>query len=238
MLTDFFLLYNTRWLYRCFCQVLDEIASAQVQMCASLEASLVVSLESFADTEMLEVTQLKEAAESETTSAEAAFSRYLNGRNADKLGDTPVDAWNKVSESATSQIPSSVYKMEVPEVKKPKPMKARRSSSNSSDPQQVQASTAANLQLTLEQIRLAQASAELKRFQLLKKLVSIKVRTELYECLVSWLHFTVLTKNQLHSPSLRNAETLNWAKVPWRHFMEFVPISTIVPISYKAWHRD
>ena len=47
------------------------------------------------------------------------------------------------------------------------------------DPQVTMAVTAANLRLTLEHIRLAQASAELKRFQLLKKLVSIKVPSPL-----------------------------------------------------------
>jgi len=145
-------------------QVLDEIASAQVQMCESLEASLVVSLEAFADTEMLEVSQLKADAEACTESAEASFAKYLNGRHADRMGDAPVDSWNKVAENVTSRLG------------KDSASKLRRTSSNSSDFSQVQASTAANLQLTLEQIRLAQASAELKRFQLLKKLVSIKVR--------------------------------------------------------------
>ena len=47
------------------------------------------------------------------------------------------------------------------------------------DPQVTMAITAANLRLTLEHIRLAQASAELKRFQLLKKLVCIKVPSPL-----------------------------------------------------------
>lgn len=162
-------------------------------MCEALEASLVDSLESFADTEMLQVTQLKETAESETSSAEAAFSRYLNGRHADKMGNgPPVDAWNKVSELAAAQISEKVLVGANNETtpKKPKSMKGRRSSSNSMDPNQVQASTAANLQLTLQHIRLAQASAELKRFQLLKKLVSIKVRTNTV-CMVLLLYSTV-----------------------------------------------
>ena len=44
------------------------------------------------------------------------------------------------------------------------------------DPAIVVATTTANLRLNLEQIRLAQANAELKRFQLLKQLINIKVR--------------------------------------------------------------
>lgn len=138
-------------------------------MCESLEASLVESLESFADTEMLEVTKLKAEAETCTDSAETSFSKYLNGRHADKVGEEPSDSWNKVSEQVTSRLGPSTVNVAS--------SKLRRNTSNAGDTNQVQASTAANLQLTLEQIRLAQANAELKRFRLLKKLVSIKVRT-------------------------------------------------------------
>ena len=179
--------------------MLDEVASAQVQMCEALEASLVVSLESFADTEMLQVSQLKADAEAATESAEASFARYLNGRHADKLGDgtVPQDSWNKLSEQVGSQLGPTMQKWKKGDILSPQTTpdrlgstlknwrskddvgtagKGRRTSNNAADPNLVMASTAANLHLTLEQIRLAQASAELKRFQLLKKLVSIKVR--------------------------------------------------------------
>lgn len=167
-------------------QVLEEIASAQVQMVKSLEASLVVSLESFADTEMEQVSVLKDNAESVTDGAEAIYSRYLNGRYA--VSGTPVDSWNKLSEQVTSQIapylvkwkdsPSSSSSSDRLSLKnwrsnKDDSFKNRKASLHSS---LFQVSTAANLQLTLEQIQLAETTAELKRFQLLKKLVSIKVR--------------------------------------------------------------
>jgi hypothetical protein len=167
---------------------LDEIATAQVQMVKSLEASLVVSLEFFADTEMQQVSLLKADAESVTEGAEASYSRYLNGRYAVN-GGAPVDSWNKLSEQVNSQISPYIPKWKQHNEADCSPSTDRLSLKNwrfkddSSSKHKkgslhsflFQASTAANLQLTLEQIRLAQTSAELKRFQLLKKLVSIKV---------------------------------------------------------------
>jgi trehalose/maltose hydrolase-like predicted phosphorylase len=168
---------------------LDEIASAQLQMVTSLEASLVVSLESFADTEIKQVSVLKDNAESVTDGAEALYSRYLNGKYAVNNNGAPVDSWNKLSEQVTSQIspylskwkgtPSSnsssgADRLSLKNWRKDDSFSKNRKTSLHSSLFQV--STAANLQLTLEQIRLAQTSAEHKRFQLLKKLVSIKVR--------------------------------------------------------------
>lgn len=176
--------------------MLDEIASAQVQMCEALEASLVVSLESFAELEMKQVLQLKSDAEQITESAEASFAKYMNGRHSQGLSSEGMDSWNKLSESVTSQIGPTIQQWKQGSLlifpqsqssstpkgsyKTPNSSKSRRNSDKNADPIQVQAAAAANLQLALEQIRLAQASAELKRFQLLKKLVSIKVRQLLY----------------------------------------------------------
>jgi hypothetical protein len=173
-------------------EVLDEIASAQVQMCQTLEASLVVSLESFADTEMHQVSLLKADAESVTESAEASYSRYLNGRNA--VNGAPMDSWNKLSEQVGSQIAPTLLKWKSGDMStnttpdrlgstlknwrsknEDTTTRPRQRSSGSLHSTSFQVSMATNLQLTLEQIRLAQTSAELKRFQLLKKLVSIKV---------------------------------------------------------------
>ena len=55
-------------------------------------------------------------------------------------------------------------------------LRRSRSSNADEDPTVAHAVAAANLRQNLEQIRLAQANAELKRFQLLKKLDSLKVR--------------------------------------------------------------
>ena len=55
-------------------------------------------------------------------------------------------------------------------------LRRSRSSNADEDPTVAHAVAAANLRQNLEQIRLNQANAELKRFQLLKKLDSLKVR--------------------------------------------------------------
>ena len=58
-------------------------------------------------------------------------------------------------------------------------LRRSRSTNADEDPTVAHAVAAANLRQNLEQIRLAQANAELKRFQLLKKLDSLKVRVSL-----------------------------------------------------------
>jgi hypothetical protein len=67
-------------------KVLDEIADAQLLMCESLDASLSMTLEAFANVELEEVTNLKAQAEKQTASAEAMYSRYL------QKCSTPSDA--------------------------------------------------------------------------------------------------------------------------------------------------
>jgi hypothetical protein len=162
-------------------QVLDEIADAQVQMCETLETSMSTALEAFCGTQLPEVSQLKAEAEQMTEAAENSFSRYLNGRNA---ADIAGDSWNKLSDQVGQQIGSTFGKWKAGN--EPASQTGSNFKSNSSahrrprakpdaDPALVMATTSANLKLSLEQIRLAQAAAELKRFQLLKKLVSIKV---------------------------------------------------------------
>ena len=55
-------------------------------------------------------------------------------------------------------------------------LRRAKSSASDKDPAAAQAVAAASLKQNLEHIRLAQVSAELKRFQLLKKLDSLKTR--------------------------------------------------------------
>ena len=58
-------------------KVLDEIADAQILMCESLEASLSLTLEAFANVELNEATRVKIEAEKQTNAAEALLARYL-----------------------------------------------------------------------------------------------------------------------------------------------------------------
>jgi hypothetical protein len=162
-------------------------------MCESLEASLSLSLEAFCGTQLQEVSQLKQEAEQMTENAESSMSKYLNGRNAPDM--TSTESWNKISEQVSSQVGSTFSKWKAgsdvrtgSDGRMGSAMKSWRGkvdeagsnirrgrSKTDVDPALALATTTANLRLTLEQIRLAQASAELKRFQLLKQLISIKV---------------------------------------------------------------
>lgn len=176
-------------------------------MCESLEASLSHSLEAFCGTQVTEVTQLQAEADQMTEGAEQSFSKYLNGRQ--YASDDNVGSWNKLSEQVSSSF-SKTWR-ESNDLSRFKQWRNPKDNKRPSDPSVVMAATAANLRLTLEQIRLAQTSAELKRFQLLQKLVSIKVcpilplpaeRTDnnLHHCLT----------HPIFSPNHRNAVTLNW----------------------------
>jgi hypothetical protein len=178
-------------------QMLDEIANAQVQMCESFEATLVMSLEHFADVELRTASNLKAHAEEATESAEQLLAKYLNGKHAAALsfqdsGESAGsnDAWNKFSEQVgnhgstfLSRFQNRGKKHEVAKTNlSGAPIKSHtrnvppKPSVPTEDPVVQAALTAANLRLTLEQVRLAQATAELKRFQLLKHLVAHKQR--------------------------------------------------------------
>jgi hypothetical protein len=181
--------------------MLDEIANAQVQMCESFEATLVMSLEHFADVELRTGSNFKASAEEATESAEQLLGKYLHGKHAAALsnqdsGDSAGnnEAWNKFSEqvgnhgsSLLSRFQNRGKKQEVAKTNlsgAPIKVKAKtqthsvtpKSSAPTEDPVVQAARTAANMRLTLEQVRLAQATAELKRFQLLKHLVAHKQR--------------------------------------------------------------
>ena len=124
---------------------------------------------------MHEVTALQVEADQMTEAAEQSFAKYLNGRQ--YASEDNVGSWNKLSEQVSNGF-SKTWRDSADLTR------FRRGNSNvgsnnkdhnKKDPTLVMATTAANLRLTLEHIRLAQTSAELKRFQLLQKLVSIKV---------------------------------------------------------------
>mmetsp|Transcript_42996 Transcript_42996/g.103973 ORF Transcript_42996/g.103973 Transcript_42996/m.103973 type:complete len:874 (+) Transcript_42996:219-2840(+) len=168
-------------------EMLDEIADAQMQMCESFEATMSTSLEHFADTEMGMARKLRDGAKQSTESAEQLLAKYLNGRHAAALSAADAeagsnDAWNKFSEQVGSHG-SSLLSRFANRKGKTNLSQGRnsrtgppRTKSGSEDTVAMMASNAANLRLTLEQVRLAQATAELKRFQLLKHIVAHKQR--------------------------------------------------------------
>ena len=159
--------------------MLDEIADAQIQMCQSFEATLVASLEHFADLELRQAKTLEQSAEQSTESAEQLLSKYLNGKHAAALGgdispETGLnESWNKFSEQVGNHGQNFLQRFQNRNAKTSLSQTLSSTAANKSNPVPVDpavqvASTAANLRLTLEQVRLAQATAELKRFQLLK----------------------------------------------------------------------
>jgi len=124
-------------------------------------------------TELSTARSLKGQAENATKSADELLAKYLNGKHA--AGEGGNMSWNKLSEQVENHGTgflsrfSSRRKVE----NKTEGMNANKAS-NSEDPVVQMAANAANLRQTLEQVRLAQATAELKRFQLLKHIVAHK----------------------------------------------------------------
>lgn len=194
-------------LFVCFpktIQMLEEIAEAQMQMIQSFEATMVTSLQHFADTEFRTAKSLKESAELSTDSAEQLLAKYLNGRHAaalsSKESDGGNDAWNKFSEQVGNH--GSTFLSRLANRNKPKETRTNlsqahttristsKSSNNSDDAMTQAAAAAANMRLTLEQVRLAQATAELKRFQLLRHITAHKQRRkfEIGENVLASLH--------------------------------------------------
>ncbi len=181
--------------------VLDEIADAQLLMVESLEASLSLSLETFIGTELEQAEKLKMEAEEMTESAENAFAKYLHGKNAEKSGigmgilmdtaeqaQTVASSWNKLSEGVGNQLGRIGISTKDPNQEQnnnqgssTSPLRRLRKKGGNAGNEKVtgepvdKAIYAANLKQNLEEIRLAHANAELKRFQLLKHLDALKV---------------------------------------------------------------
>lgn len=185
-------------------EVLEEIATAQMNMVNVFDSTLGMSLEAFAGTELMTVNMLKQEAEQNTEQSENMFFRYLNGKNAGgTLGllgvdDSPSLSPDPKQKPSSSSTLSNKFKnwRNTRQENQAKKNDAKRMGDSSrtggvaEDSSLAMATTAANLRLTLEQIRLGQATAELKRFQLLKHLVGIKHRRnfELCEGALASLH--------------------------------------------------
>jgi hypothetical protein len=113
------------------------------------------------------------------------LAKYLNGRHAAALSTAEGDnvSWNKFSAQVENHGTSFLSRFSNRGKKENKTNLSQgvnatnaspRKPAISEDPVAQMAASAANLRLTLEQVRLAQATAELKRFQLLKHIVAHK----------------------------------------------------------------
>lgn len=148
-------------------------------------------------TEYFTATDLKKNAEQATASADELLAKYLNGRHAAALSTEEGGnvSWNKFSEQVENHGTSFLSRFSNRNKKENKNSHAQGVNPSprkpeSEDPAVQMAATAANLRLTLEQVRLAQATAELKRFQLLKHIVAHKQRRkfEIGEHVLTSLH--------------------------------------------------
>lgn len=180
-----------------FSSVLDDIADAQILMSETLEASLSLSLETFISTELNHASKLKTEAEEATDSAEAAFSSYLHGKsntmNSSVAEDSAiVSPWNRISEGVGNQLGRMgiASKNNLNDSSNNgKTFNSYRVSSEKGDYLE-KVLYAANLRENIEEIRLSQADAELKRSKLLDHLDSLKTRRdfELSEAVLSSLN--------------------------------------------------
>lgn len=153
-------------------QLLDETAAAQLALCHSVESTLGMSLEAFAEAELQTVSMLKQEAEESTDSAEQVYARYLNSKQAPVV-ELSTSNESTAKPNSAKHLFKSVRKNFAAELDR-----RRRQESNTSEADATlgRAMDAAQLRTGLEQIRLSQATAELKRFQLMKHLISIKHR--------------------------------------------------------------
>ena len=123
-------------------------------------------------------------------------------------------------------------------------LRRSRSSNADEDPTVAHAVAAANLRQNLEQIRLAQANAELKRFQLLKKLDSLKVRLFI-DAFFALVHVSFISVSHILTVTtptvtlLRRPErTLSSARVSWPHCSASEPTLAIALTLFKASPRS
>lgn len=148
-------------------------------MVGVIEETLAVSLESFVESETKTTSMLQDESVEATDAAEQIFSKYVSGRNnsSDFTSDSTSKSTGKATGLGTSLKNWSTKQIERTRFK-------RRNSNSGVDEETEKISEAASIRLTLEQIKLASASAELKRFQFMKHLLGIKHRRnyELGEC--------------------------------------------------------
>ncbi|GAX21703.1 Arf-GAP with coiled-coil, ANK repeat and PH domain-containing protein [Fistulifera solaris] len=162
-------------------KALDEVAFYQIAMLQSIESTLGMSFEAFAASELKTVSILKSDADEATEAAELQFGKYLNGKNnfSESFGEKAA------GKTAAGERLGKAFKN----------WNLGRgghdaATSNPGDSRIEKAMEASNLVSSLEQVRVLQGMAELRRFQLMKHLISIKHRRnfEVAENAISTLH--------------------------------------------------
>lgn len=157
-------------------------------MCRSLDATLGATLEAFSVSEAKTISILKQQADEATESAEQVYARYLNARpmSLDPAAEASKNASSK-GQGLANQLKNWSRKSGLANEIDRRRGTVRTSSGsganiiNSSndgemDVVTIKALNAANLRVALEQVRLSQGKAELKRFQLMKQISSVKQR--------------------------------------------------------------
>lgn len=158
-------------------QVLEEVSAAQLNMCNSLEATLGTALATFAQTELSAIAIMKKETDEATQSAEQLFCKYLTSGKQQTVVDNH-DGQSKPpgKQGIASRVTNWSKKTLAGELDRRRIARVDSAGASPEDATLGKAMTAASLKATMQQIRLAQASAELKRFQLVKRLINAKVR--------------------------------------------------------------
>jgi len=158
--------------------LVDEIAEAQINLCRTLESTLGDTFEAFVNSELQTVNILSHEATAATETAESLYSKYITAKSPNLEGTNSKDkdgpgfmraAWAGRGRSRGSN--------------------AGRGAGGAEDTL-TRATLAADLRVQLDQIRLAQTDAEVKRFQLMKHLIDLKHRRnfELGESTMALVH--------------------------------------------------
>lgn len=177
-------------------------------MCASLKATIGVSLEAFAETEAKTVAILRQQSDESTEQAEIQYSKYLNSKQqastSSSQSATSADSNdNHNKKKGASGIANSLKSWGKKTLQSElmvdrRRMGGREVSDTSTDsgtspvthPELGRAVQMANLRTSLEQIRLSQANSELSRYRLVQHLMSVKYRKsfELGETIMATFH--------------------------------------------------
>lgn len=197
--------------------VLDEIANAQLQMCQSLQASLSVPLEEFAEKDVVEANRLRSEAYSQTDFSEKAFSTYINYGTMNQGLANQLQQGNARSSGSRFAAWGSGIKAGI----------SRGSSSTKND----EGAPHDDLNQTLNSVCSTLTNAELARFNTLQYLDSIKTRRdfELGEAVLATLiglkayfhHCSDLTQgirpkiNYLQNEQSKSRNKLESQQKPW-----------------------
>lgn len=137
-------------LTKCYGKALEEIANAQMTMCKIFDETLSKALESFVQADRRGVAKLKSEAESSTVLAENMFYKYLSKpQSLTPSAEEKTETGSPPNKKGFSMLWSSRDK--------------KTSSAASEDPTLEKAVVAAKWRAQSEEVRLNQATAELKR---------------------------------------------------------------------------